>query len=80
MATKDLEEIILTPEQKIAKDAYVRYVEIGFDFDSIAREFGVDAVTAEFLVRAHQRFMAEHSIDPTAGEKFDETLAKFTQE
>lgn len=78
MATAHMNEIDLTPEQKLCRDAYVRYVQAGFDFGILAREFGVDSTAAEFLVRSHQRWMADNSIDKSAGSAFDQTLAKFS--
>lgn len=68
MATQELKNITLTPDQAVDQAFYRAYVESGFD------ETGIDMPG----VRRHQRWMAEHSIDATAGDKFDERLARFT--
>jgi hypothetical protein len=78
MASRTLPFTKLSPEQVICRDAYVKYVELGFDFGLLAGKLGVDPASAEFLVRSHQRWMADNSTDNTAGAKFDEILAEFT--
>lgn len=78
MSTAHANEIKLTPELKIAKDVYVGFVNSGFDLRAVAQEFGVDEVSAEFLIRSYQRWMAVNSIvDMGAAEIFDETVAKY---